>query len=238
MDHHSNRIDTINFDFKSVSTNHIKIAKAIDTSSIRYFFHTSNSIIVLKRSRFYDPIYFIPYTYCSQVALCQYSKSYDTELKQEQDAILQKLRPWDLITIPMRYEIVNKNKKYKFSSTYLDLFAGIGMYGRKTLAENREIESLKGKIVINDNYGNLLQWINDIEIEANSSLPSEGSIGLLRAIGEEEAYGYYISAYRLSIYVGHKDISNTLKEAVNSKHKLSIEFVPDIIKFKDGTVLK
>ena len=88
------------------------VAKSLDTSSIKYFFHDAKSIIILERGEFYQPNYFIPFIHCSTAILYQYSKSYESELQQEIEVLLKSMHPKDLITIPLYYDIEVKQKDY------------------------------------------------------------------------------------------------------------------------------
>ncbi len=214
------------------------IANTIDTSNLSYFFHSSNSVIVLERNRFIGPNYFIPFIHTSKAILYQFSNSYDKEFDQEKIAQLKGMRPSDLIAFPLYYDIEKKTTEYGRILTYLMVRANLDPNLRKTLAETREIESMKGRILISDKYGTLIQQIPDIEIQANGSLPAKGQPGRDYAIGMGRGIRYNMYRYGLGIYVGHKDISYALKQAVEMKNALSIEFIPDAIMFTDGSVLK
>ncbi|MBC7388120.1 MAG: hypothetical protein H7329_02820 [Opitutaceae bacterium] len=260
LDNHSNRVDTIDFskhvkdkaDSKKFGDvrdylppandkswmNKSVQDKSLDTSSLKYFFHNVNSVFVLERSQFYEPNYFIPFIHSSSARLTQFSKTYDLDFQKEQEVILKTMRPADLITIPLYYDIEKKSGQYGMILTYLMVRANLDPNLRKTFAETREIESMKGKILVRDKYGTLLQPIPDIEIQANGSLPARGNPGKDYALGIGRGIRYNMYRYGLGIYVGHKDISYALKQAVNMGSTLSIEFVPDAIMFTDGSVLK
>lgn len=156
----------------------------------------------------------------------------------ERNIVNKNIRPSDLITIPLRYEINNKADENGFGGKYLSLSTLLEPKQRKTLAETREIESLKGKILIKDKYGDLLQVLNDIEIECKGSLPAIGKAGLAYAIGEDERVFYTSNEYKISLYVNHKDNSSALKQAVSLNHDLSVEFIPEAIMFTGGSILK
>lgn len=222
-------------DFKRIDS--IK-AKMIDTSSLSYYFHDDKSIIVFERSRFNRANYFMPFPYTTKAYLYQYSKSYEQELIETQSAILKGMRPSDLITIPLYYDVEKKKMAYGLELTYLNVRRDLDPSLRKTRAEPKEIESMKGKILISDKYGSILQEMPDIEIQAHGSLTSISRPGLDYAIGNGASDVYHLYNYGLSIYVGHKDISNALKQAVAMNSSLSIEFVPNVILFTDGSVLK
>jgi len=149
------------------------------------------------------------------------------------------MRHSDLIIIPLFYNIEKKTADYGKVMTYLMVRATFDPDLRKTLAENREIELMKGKIIINDKYGTLLQEFRDIEIQAHGSLPSKNEPGLDFACSfQDGVVRFNLYTYKLGIYVEHQDNSNAFKQAFEMGNTLSIEFVPDAIMFTDGTILK
>lgn len=260
LDYNDNRLDTINFTHHKVkdvvfkptivsSTNEDsepdfswlkgpQIDNSIDTSNLRFYFHDSKSIIVIERSQLFPAHYYIPFPHYNEMLVYQYSKGYENELKEAQKEVLKTLQPKDLITIPMNYSVETKSLSYGFKETYVTLSANLEPMLRKTLAEERDIESLKGSVLISDKYGTLIQEVGEVEIASNGSLISRGKPGLLKAIGKGDRLMFRREQFTASLNVRAKQSTTAFKNAVAMNYDMSIVFVPDAIRFADGSILK
>lgn len=227
-------------DIRDWLTDTIAIKNEIDTSEFNYYFHSNNAIIVLKRSSFWNPVYYVPFEHLSQCELYQYSKNFNKEVEEIKKSILDSLKPADVITIRMYYYIHGITDKYGIKRDYLDISVNLSPSLRKTSLESREIESMKGRIIIYDRYKKELQTFYEIEINAFGSLPARdnGNYGLAYVFNGTAHELYRPNSFNIKAYIGHKDNSVALKQAIALKQDLSIEFIPDAILFKDGTILK
>ena len=261
LDANENRIDTIDFKDTSVisrwnklreewdvidystimnsnGTNYAfdkKKGMVIDTSRLTYYFHDDNSVIVLERSYFYKSNYYIPFEHVTRCRLYEYSKTYENEFKTQRELILKDLKPSDLITIKLHNQKENKSTSFGLTPV-LTMRNYLHDNNRNTLAESREIESMKGRIEVSDEFGSILQNYKDIVIDAKGALTCPQP-GLYYALGE--GFCEYINyEYVVSAYLESKSVTDAFKKAYKNNDVLITVFIPEAIKFKDGTVLK
>lgn len=224
-------------DFSWISKSFID--QGIDTSLIKYFFHSKNSVVVLERSQLFQPNYFIPFQHFTKTLLYEYVNLYDSELNAVMVELSKNLKPNELITVPFDYTIERRILEYGITRTYVNLSGRLEPGLRKTEVERREIESMKGSIIVKDKYGTILQNLSNVEIKSNGSLPSKGEIGLVRVTGNNHIMNNYTMAeYSAQLYLDSYESTEAFKQAVNLNYDLFIEFVPNVILFTDGTLLK
>ena len=206
-----------------------------DTLFVNYHFHDKNSQIVLRRGNIHRPSVYIPFSHISRAYVYQLSKSYDSEFNEIRETKRKQLKPADIISVPISYRIEKNVDKYGYEEISLPLTIDISVRNRHTLFESRRIRSMKGSIVIKDGYGELLESIDNIEYDTHD-LNSEQP-GILHALGDEVIVSSY-SNYRATLNLNDRTISPKFKAAVIQGQSFGIEFVPNAIKFSDGTILK
>jgi len=207
---------------------------AFDTTYTLYHFHDSKSNIVLRRKKVLPPSFYIPYSHTKRAQIYQVSKNYEKEFQQVKEEKRKKLRPSDIIRVPVEYTIVSNKNDYGSEDVNLELTTNIYLSDRITLIESREINSMKGKVIISDTYGQVLKICENIEynIEGLNSVKP----GLTYALGGEPILTNSIS-YKAHLSVIPSRNPQELKDAVRNNRKLSIEFVPDALIFSDGSIL-
>lgn len=93
---------------------------------------------------------------------------------------------------------------------------------------------MKGKVIISDSYGQVLKICENIEynIEGLNSVKP----GITYALGGEPV-ATNSRIYKAHLLVIPSGNSQDLKDAVRNNRKLLLEFVPDALKFSDGSIL-
>ena len=206
-----------------------------DTAYVKYYFHYKNSEIILRRENILPPSVYIPFSHTASACVYQLSKSYDSEFNEIREMKRKQLKPADIIRVPISYRIERNVDKYGYEEITLPLTIDISIMNRRTLLESRSIRSMKGSIVIKDEYDELLQSIDDIEYDThdlNSQQP-----GIVHALGGEIIATNSIR-YNAALNIKSRTIPLKFKSAVLQGQAFSLEFIPNAIKFSDGAVLK
>lgn len=206
-----------------------------DTVYTKYHFHNSKSKIVLRRSKIFPPSQIISFSHISSVVVYQMSNSYESELAKIIDEKKKGLKPSDIISAPIYYQLENRKDANGYKATFVMMTMTVGMKNRRTFIESREISSIKGRIVIKDIYDEVLKTIDDVEYETNG-LTSKYP-GMDYALDDEAVFGN-TTTYHPWLEVSPRFDSQKFQDAIRNNRKLKIEFVPDAIRFLDGSVLK
>lgn len=209
-----------------------------DTAYYYHHFHDVNSRIIVRTGKLLPATNYINFPHINSVLIYELSNSYELDLQVLIEQERSKLRPENIITIPITYTISEEVNKWGFEDTYLEMFIYITPDLRKSIVDYRSINSLKGVIYFYDQFHDVLDSVQNIELNTSSALPPKGEPGLRFALGESEPYTFTPVQYKPRLKVNHQNVSQNLREAVKNRNKLKIEFLPKYILFEDGTVLK
>lgn len=210
-----------------------------DTIYTYHHFHNANSTIILKHESIFPATKIIPYPHLNSLSLYQISNSYEADLEKVVTEMRKTLKPKDIITLPIQYEVRKvKDTYFGYDKTILALRISIGEFqAMKTKIEPREISAMKGRIIISDKFGDTLYSGEDIQLECQGALAAH-KLGLQYAIYDDGFSVVHPVTYNVDLNMNHKSISNAFKRAVRDGDDLTIEFVPDVLLFADGSILK
>lgn len=209
---------------------------ADDTLSVYHHFHDDNSEIIVRTSSMLPASFYIPYPHFQRAIVYQVSKKYDTEFQAVKEELNRSIMPSDVISIPVQYKVDKRKDEFGDAQVYLDLTILISIDSRKSLIESRPIRSMRGKMIISDLYGEVLQVSSSWEIKT----PALKSLkpGLPYALGDVSKGGWRYDEIAITLMVTHELCSQRFKDAVRNGIDLKVVFVPDVILFSDGSTLK
>lgn len=101
------------------------------------------------------------------------------------------------------------------------------------IADDRSVASAKGTLEVVDKYQDVLFENDNVEL-----LPPK----LIKAIPKNEIASsdvvVFPTDYRFWINLNSEEISNQLRTLVASQAQLTARFIPKVIMFQDGSILK
>lgn len=209
-----------------------------DTIYTYYHFHNAKSTIVMKSDRVFPQTKIIPYSHLNSVWLYQISNSYEADLKKEVDESRKGLKASDIITLPVQYDVKKERDRFGFYKTILSLRINIGeSQFLRTNLESREISAMKGRIIVSDQFADVLYSSEDIELKCKGAIKPIKP-GLDYAINYDGFAVVHPVKYNFDLNMNHKSIPDAFRRAVQDGNELRIQFVPDVLLFSDGSILK
>jgi hypothetical protein len=208
-----------------------------DTSYTLYHFHDNNSNVVLMCEKIMPPTYYIPFPHSHSAIIYRTSKSYDSELHALVEEQRSKLKPADIIKIPLDYEIEKHKDYYGYETTTIVMSTRIGIENRLTVLESRDISSIKGKLVISDTFGEVLFTAASSEYSVEGLSSEKPGIRYALGGGGVSSQSYNLNDVKVQIGSTSPESKN-LRDAIAYNRKLKVEIVPEVIKFADGSLLK
>jgi hypothetical protein len=206
-----------------------------DTVSIKYYFHNRQSIVLLKTSKLLSPTSDISHSYFTNVGVYQISAKYETELAAALESEKKGIRPKDIVTVSIYTKASTEEEKL-----YVVAIVDNPVTQFISLAEERKICSIKGRIVFKDNHGDSLLCYPDFILNLQQPLQRAYKPGLQYAMGE---YGIFSEPYTetqrtIFVRINHSSVPHQLKSSFSTGNKIAATFIPESLLFTDGTTLK
>jgi len=221
--------------YDSIEINYSKING--DTLSERVYFSSDGYIVKMLCSKLLPPSKLIPFSHYDRAFVLIQHRDYEKLLASTISERLPKLKPSDVIKCTIPTFRVERSNGFGSKDYRLRVKGEVASYDRQDLTESRPIEGLKGKIYFLDKYSDTLDTYDDYDLPLRGSL-TVFKPGLLRLEG---TLAYSIETpteidFEVNIY--HKDCSDKLRNAVLEDRLITAVFVPEMIKFSDGTILR
>jgi hypothetical protein len=212
----------------------------VDTTLWKCYFHDKKSTILLRRGMAEKPSKHIPFVHYNRAELHQISTNYEKELDSIIEARRKALTPKDIITVPVFIEVKSLRGLYDTKETGLFLTALVDPTNRVANEEQRSISSIKGHVIIMDNFGDSIFYCPDMKIDLEIPIPPHLKPGLQYVLDYEGIFGlpFYETKRTKFIRINSPEVPEKLKSAVALHEKIKAKYIPEAILFSDGTVLK
>ncbi len=179
----------------------------------------------------------IPEIHYEKAGVTIMNSNYETGLRKVMKKRASTLQPYDIIRCTLFTRTVEKTEGHGLKKVYLRVWGELTSNSRVDKSETRDIEDLKGRIRLEDKFGDLIMNFLDVEIKLQGPIKSVIP-GMDYLLGENVVRMEQPTQIDYYLDINHKECSEKLRNAVLNGSEINGMFIPELIRFSDGEILR